>query len=54
MGRALVSYQGYHDYWGNHFKLGAGDLDQDRPGLRGYESDESGFALYQWGHLATK
>jgi len=54
IGHALVSYQGYHDYWGNHFTLGAGDLGQDRPRLRGYESYESGFAGYQWGQLATE
>jgi hypothetical protein len=54
MGIAMVSYLGYHPYWGNHFTLGESELQQERPRLRGYETADGDFAGYQWGQLATE
>ena len=54
MGHAVVSYQGYHEYWGNHFTAGSVDLEGPRPLLSAVEPWESGWDAYKWGGLATE
>lgn len=54
VGHAVVSHQGHHVYWGNHFSAGASDLEGSRPLLKAFETWESGWDAYKWGGLATE
>ena len=54
IGHAVVSHQGHHEYWGNHFTAGSADLEGPRPLLQSRESWESGWEAYAWGSLATE
>jgi hypothetical protein len=54
MGLALVSYRGYHEYWGNHFNTSVADAAAEDLGLSRYEIYEGSIDPYNYGGLATE